>query len=279
MNRKIKRGIFLKKYQYAFIEGTSGPSSKCALILPPTADLLKSITSSDYLVKSYRKLLPDDYSFYLISYEKELTVDHTMDILVEDLHDIIVSEKIEPTVVIGISYGGKIAIQLAGQFPDITEKLLLLTSAHELSENGLRFCNECIRKAKTGDRYGMLKLFNTLYQNTLYRIGSDILLFFKYHIINWFSPTDYNSLSTIVYAYTYMIEHNADTQTYLPLIKAKTLVLGGDSDPLFSEFTYIETAQEIPDRKGQVEIYDNSGHMMLVEQHANCVKSISIFLK
>lgn len=279
MKTAIITGIFLNKYHYAMIKGSNGDLSEYVVILPPTGDLLRSVATSKSLVKQYRKLVPSKYTMLMISYEQKLSADHSVDTVVKELNQIIAECNLQPAALIGVSYGGKVALQLAGQYPNIAKKMLLIVSAHELSNSGINFCNDCIEKANSGNRYKLLRTLNDLYNNSSIKLVLNITLFFKFRLFGWLTLNRNNPLSTLEYAYKFMVRNNSKTRNFLSCIKAETLVIGGGCDPLFSERAFVETAHLIPDEKGKVIIFPHSGHMLPVEQFQECKDEIFQFLQ
>ena len=268
--------LLLGKYPYA----RDGDSSKYVIIFPPTSDLIQSVaTSRDSLIKSYRKFFPsNDYSLLILGYDRNLSSDHSSEGIAADFAQIInetnsFKPKIEvPAVIVGVSYGGKIAIPFAERYPEMVSKLFLIVSAHELSEKGMVFCRECIDLARAGKKLELVLKFNELFKLQVTQYIANLWVRMNW----WRNKEKLNKPDTLVNAFEYILNHNQDTKKYLQKIKADTLVLGAEMDLLFSEDVYRETAALIP--KGIAKIIKGTGHMAPVEKETTCRREVLDFL-
>jgi pimeloyl-ACP methyl ester carboxylesterase len=117
----------------------------------------------------------------------------------------------------------------------------------------------------------MDQMFNGLFSNVLLRGIIKILTWLQKGKLN----SDLNPNSTLINAYTHLIETIIDRKSFLSKISAPTLVIGASKDKFFSEEIYRETADLIPN--GEVVIF-NSGHMVPVEKMSKVRKTIQDFL-
>lgn len=273
MGKDIKRGLFLGKYHF-ISESHSGQKQKSLVVFPPTADLLWSVdVTGEASLKQYRKIIPADYDITIISYDKNLPVNFTFKEIIDDFAQFIKEKKLGPAVIAGSSYGGKIALPFAAQYPELTEKIILIVSAHELSESGLEFCAESLALANSRRLYDLVLKMNSLYKICFVEWIAGFLAWLKWDKL----VKQANPVSTFINAYKYIIRHNTETRSCLPNIKAKTLVLGGSEDPFFTEELYRETAQEII--SGRVVIFKGAGHLLPYERRWAVKGAVADFLK
>ncbi len=82
--------------------------------------------------------LRDDYRIVLYDirgHGKSLYEPFTIDLLVDDLYNLLLKLSIEKTSLIGFSMGGNIALSFAMKYPDISDRLVIMSSFSECDEN------------------------------------------------------------------------------------------------------------------------------------------------
>ncbi len=249
----------------------STKSNKNLVIFPHTAELIQSLCTNPLeQAKLFRKFIPDTYTIYVLGYDRNLPLNHTSEQMADEFAQII-REHIGPSTIMAVSYGGFIGIPFAAQYPELTEKFLLLVSAHTCSVQGLQLAQELVQLAEKGDRYTLDQRFNGLISKVFLRVLVKFLTWTRKNKVN----PDLNPLSTLIHAYKHMIATFSDRKKYLTMIQAPTLVIGANKDQFFSEANYRETAELIPD--GKVVIF-NSGHMVPIEKMGKVGEAISDFL-
>ena len=80
----------------------------------------------------------DDYrivSYDIRGHGKSLYEPFTIDLLVDDLYNLLLKLSIEKTSLIGFSMGGNIALSFAMKYPDISDRLVIMSSFSECDEN------------------------------------------------------------------------------------------------------------------------------------------------
>lgn len=73
----------------------------------------------------FGRLLPADYSFYILGYEENPPETYSLDTIVDDL-DRIVRTEISRATVIGVSFGAFVAMRFAAAHPELVDKLVIL---------------------------------------------------------------------------------------------------------------------------------------------------------
>ncbi len=269
MEGMIESGLFHEKIPY--IKHWTKKSKKNLVIFPGSMNLIQwPATDPLSLAKEARPFVPDEYTLYILGYDKNLPMNHTTDQIADEFAQFF-KEHIGSATILAISYGGFIAIPFAARYPELTENLLLVTAAHSLSNEGLRLANEWMQLADKEGSYSVLKKSAELFCSAFYRVLFRILIWTQRKSVK----SDQYPISTFINAYKHMIDTNLERKKYLSKIKAPTLVIGGNKDNFFSEKIYKETADLIPNAKL---IILNSGHMVPMEKAKKVSKSIYDFL-
>lgn len=268
MDDMIESGLFHEKIPY--VKHWTKKSKKNLVIFMGAIYLLEW-PSKDPLsfAKEARHFVPDEYTMYILGYDKNWPINLTTDEIADEYARFF-KEHIGSATVFAISYGGFVAIPFAARYPELTEKLLLVTAAHSLSDGGLRFASEMNQIAEEGGRYAVLKKTVELFCTALYKVLFRILIWTQRK-----PNPDHYPISTIIHAFKHLIDTTSDRKKYLSKIKAPTLVIGANKDKFFSETLYRETADLIPNAKA---IIFNSGHMVTMEKAKKVSKSIYDFL-
>jgi pimeloyl-ACP methyl ester carboxylesterase len=92
----------------------------------------------------------------------------------------------------------------------------------------------------------------------------------KQTIANWNPPT------TLINAYTHVLESGEERKKFLPNIKAPTIMFGGDHDQFFSEEVFRETAKLIPN--AQFVFFPGETHGVVMEKGKAIRTGIAAFL-
>nr|MDO8112367.1 alpha/beta hydrolase [Candidatus Sigynarchaeota archaeon] len=103
---KIKTGRFMDKYPY--IKVGTGPD--WAVICPGSEDLLISdVKMARFYANLYKNLFPNNYSLLVIGYQPGMPEGTTPQMIADDFATIVEKET-GPAVVLGISFGGFVAM-------------------------------------------------------------------------------------------------------------------------------------------------------------------------
>ncbi|MHA1584465.1 MAG: alpha/beta fold hydrolase [Promethearchaeota archaeon] len=266
---KYETGMFLGKIPYL----KQGDGPKNLVIFPQTHHLMwRFPIDAESQARGMRFFVPEEYSLYILAYDPNLPKDHTSESIAADFAKII-REKIGPSVILAISYGGSIAIPFAALYPELTTKLILLVTSYGTSEAGIKFGEELLQLAKDGKTFTLRQQMDNLYANKLLsRI--DKLNTWR----SWPSKEkEMNPISTFINAYTYLLKTPTEREKYLSQIKAPTLIIGGTNDQFVSEEYYRKAAELIPN--SHLKLYRGQTHMVVVEKFRSTRKIIKNFLR
>lgn len=157
-----------------------------------------------------------------------------------------------PVDVMGISTGGSIALQLAADFPHLVRRLVLVSSAHRLSDHGRRVQRRVAALLREGRdrRAAAVFLGNTgakrFDQALRYAAG----LVAPRAIVG---HGDHDLLVTLD------AEDNLDLDDRLPTIHVRTLIAGGQYDGFYSSALFEHASKKMPN--ATVSVYANAGHL------------------
>ncbi|WP_371805494.1 alpha/beta fold hydrolase [Candidatus Lokiarchaeum ossiferum] len=267
---KYTRGFFLEgKYPYV----RYGSGSQKIVIFPPTQELIFSIAQNpEKQLKNYVKMLSplEDFSLYILGYDKTISEKQWCRDVAKDFAIFI--KDLGPVVIVGISYGGAIAIPFAEQNPELTKKLLLIVSAYGLSDDGVDFCKDFIRLAKTKGFREVQRKMDNLSNKWWIRTLLNITTTLQWHT----RKQSINPASTFINAYTHISTYPVGLKRHLKGIKAPTLILGGTQDQFFSKERYQETAALIPN--ATLELYEGRSHVLPLECYKTIQKRATKFL-
>ena len=259
---------------FPYIKTTKG--SKLALIFPGSEDLLISdIKNARVYVSLYKKFFPKDYRLLIIGYHQELEDNHTPIDIADQFSSCIneINGSQPATTLMGISFGGLVAMAYAMKNVQNVESLILASSSHRISEEGLDLITRWMQYMEKNTPRKLFFDFCNLFKRK----------FYKYFLmggitIAWpFLKKLMNAPYTLVNAYKGALSLMDIAGEFLPRIYSPTLVLGGTKDQIFCEVCYKETAELIPEAK--LVLLDGETHTMLFEHQKACRKKIRGFLE
>src|SRR6185312_1087837 len=137
-----------------FIRGGAGP--RRAVVFFGGNALLKRLdrsSSPSRYARQVARLLPSGFSFWILGYEDCPQNSLTLDGIAEAMAGVMRAEIGKADVLIGISFGGFVALRLAASHPDLLERLVLLVSAHCFSAEGRQAMERQFRSLERGDMY------------------------------------------------------------------------------------------------------------------------------
>jgi pimeloyl-ACP methyl ester carboxylesterase len=158
----------------------------------------------------------------------------------------------EPVDVIGQSTGGSVALQLAADHPAVVKRLVLVSAAYRLSEEGrdsqLRVADDVLDgrpRAASAEAMRMLGA-GPRSQRLLAGLG-------------WLIGPRFLAHASSDMITTIRAEDSFDLRNRLADIVAPTLVIGGERDAFYSPELFRQTAEGIP--RGRLALYAGRGHL------------------
>jgi pimeloyl-ACP methyl ester carboxylesterase len=158
----------------------------------------------------------------------------------------------EPVDVIGLSTGGSVALQLAADHPAVVNRLVVVSAAHRLGEDGrdaqLRVADDVLDGRERAASAELMRMLGGTARSQRMLAG-----------LGWLIGRTYLAHSTADLITTIRAEDAFDLRSRLADILAPTLVIGGDRDAFYSAELFRETAAGIP--RGRLALYAGRGHL------------------
>jgi pimeloyl-ACP methyl ester carboxylesterase len=179
-----------------------------------------------------------------------------------------------PEVVVGISFGGFVAMRFAAQHPELVRRLVLLVSAHRFSPEGWRMMERQLEALERGNLQTLIRKNALLFRRPWYN--------WLVHLKLWKDgdrlATEFRDPAAILRDYRQLFgldfKNNAE---YGRRIASPTLIIGGTADQLFDRNACEETARLIPG--AQIQLFEGETHMLPIEKSNEVAKAITAFLR
>jgi poly(3-hydroxyoctanoate) depolymerase len=173
--------------------------------------------------------------------------------------------------VLGLSFGGAVAQQLAYQSPSLVDRLILCGTGPGLG--GVPGSPAVLSELSMPWRYYAASRFR-LVAPLIYggRVSREPEAFEEHLAERLRQPP-----SVLGYYYQLAALTGWSSMPWLSSIEAKTLVVAGDADPVYPVQNAHLLGQMIPDAR--VEVLKNAGHMFVVDSGAEIAPLISKFLE
>ena len=213
---------------------------------PPSGFMLKRF------VKSFRSFT-EEYVVYHIGRKQNVSEDYKFADMANDYANMMRREFKEPVNVMGVSTGGQIAQYLAAYHPDVIRKLVIISAAYRLSDEGAEIERKAAEYFKQ-QKYGksLASLLDLVWNS---KIAISIAKFLTRLFGKRF-------IGKIEYPNDFLTEIRGDVEMNfkdrLKDIKAPTLVMSGDLEISYSVDDVRMTAEGIPNAK--LILYKGYGH-------------------
>lgn len=157
-----------------------------------------------------------------------------------------------PVDVLGISTGGSTALQLAADHPDVVKRLVVVSAAYRLSDEGrdtqLRVADSVLDGRPRQASAEMMRMLGSGRGSRRMLAG-----------VGWLVGSFMLAHTTPDLITTIRAEDAFDLELRLIDISAPTLVVGGEKDAFYSADLFRATAEGIP--RGRLVLYPDKGHL------------------
>ncbi|WP_349677769.1 alpha/beta hydrolase [Achromobacter sp. UBA2119] len=217
------------------------------------------------------RVLPPNASFALLGYP-EAERNAALPALADRLTKLI-GRRYGPTTLVGISFGGIVATRIASYNPAIVKRLVLISSAHELSEPGKDLIREQLSNVLAGNYVGLMKSFTTIFR----RPWRNALLIIALSLSRRRLAHGMGNPQTIVRYLNALLELPLERADWLSCVQAKTLVIGGEDDQFFGVGAMARSAGRIPD--ATLHLIKGERHMVMVERASTVAGVVAKWLR
>ena len=266
----FETGLFLNKIPYI----KSGSGLNNMVFFYGGSALLKSLRESS--MQNYldviRQYVPAGYTYYIFGYEEAPSEQYNLDQIADDFAQIL-QEEIGPSIIVGISFGGFVAMRFAAKYPELTERLILLITAHRFSEQGEGKVDRMITLAKQEHFYDLIEEFSLLFRRPWFNLLARFMLWKdKDKLVKGLKPT-----AAILDTLAAMLKDVHENIDYLSSIRAKTIVIGGTRDQFFGASEFKETANAIA--RAELRLFEEETHMLPIERKGDVSKIVKEFIQ
>lgn len=218
-----------------------------------------------------KRLMPKGHGFTVFGYGPRHYVEAGLEGLADSFASILGCRS-GPVQLVGISYGGLVAVRIAARHPGLVSDLVLVSSAAALSEEGISRVRRQIELASQRRYAELLSEFAGAFRRPWYK------WFLKLRLLTQRTSLagEMNAPDEITaYLRAGLAAKGPDISPWLKNITARTLVIGGERDQFFGQ-GMAETADAI--RGARLHLLPNETHMAPVERPAEFRREIAAFL-
>jgi pimeloyl-ACP methyl ester carboxylesterase len=266
-----RTGLFLNRIPYVKIG--SGPNPVVVLSGGQAFVRRPSPARRVRDAKRIARILPSGRPLCIIGYDSAPPAGYDVETISKDFAKII-RDEIGPAAVMGISFGGFVAMRLAADHPDLVERLILMVSAHRFSTEGRHCIERQLECAWQGDLPGLKSEFGVMFRRPWF----NWLIRLRLNQERRRLCETMNDPATIVRGLAAVAEQDfAGDRGMLGRIRAHTLIVGGTRDQFFDVESYRETARMIP--AAQLRLFDKETHMLPIERAQAVAHAVARFLE
>lgn len=237
-NFEVETGYFESGLPYVKI----GQGSN--IIVNIEALTYKHEPASGFVLKQFikdSKPFLDNHTIYLIGRKPNLPPGYFMDQMADDYARVVKEDLKKPVIIIGASTGGQIAQNIAANYPELVQKLIIISAAYRISKQG----EEIERRSAEYFAQGKYGKYLSTSMELIYDAG------IKRSLLKGFIRVIGKLLvRKVKYPNDYLVEVEADREMdfkeRLKDIRAPTLILSGVRDICYAVEDVQETSEGIP---------------------------------
>jgi len=232
-----------------------GSGSRTLIMLPGLGDGLRTVKGTALPMATMYRCFAKEFTVYAFSRREPSACGCTTRDMARDLKAAMELLGIERADIFGVSMGGMIAQHFAADYPEAVNKLILAVTCHESNPLMRESIEEWISLAQSGDHAAFMESnLRRIYSQGYYRKNKWMI-----PIIGALTrPKSYDRFFALAQA---CLTHNAAAR--LPLIRARTLVIGGEQDHALGGEPSRKIAEAIPG--ASLKMYAQWGHSVYEE--------------
>lgn len=225
-----------------------GSGEKHFVILPGLS--VQSVLISAHAVAAAYKSFTQDYTVYLFDRRKNVPAGYTVHDMAQDTAAAMRTLGLEGMCLFGASQGGMIAMDIALEFPDLVQKLALVSTTARLTDERYQVIGNWADLARAGSAQDLYLAFGeTIYPPGVFSQMRDTLV----QMAGTVTAEEMDRFAILAEA-----SKGFDVADALGKISCPVLVTGSRDDKVFGESASGELAQAIPG--AELYMYDGYGH-------------------
>lgn len=253
----------------------AGSGTRTAALLFGAGALFEPLDRSPHrsrYVDIAARLLPG-HATLVMGYHATPPAPYTLDVVARDVARGLDETGCRPDLLLGLSFGGFVALRLAALRPDLAPRLALLSSAHRFSPAGEAKLGRQAQALRQGDVTRLVTenaaLFRRPWLNWLIR--SRLALEGRRRIAGRLNPP-----ASLARGHATLFGDTFGHTTDLARrIAAPTLVIGGTADQYFDTSAFRETAAIVA--RGETALFEHETHMLVLERQHDVRDTIARF--
>ncbi len=262
---RAQTGLMLGEFPFARV----GTGSRSLVVFPGIMDALQDVTGNPRFIAWFCQAMTFSHTVFWIGRRRGLPHDHSTRDMARDYARLF-AEELGPCDVLGVSMGSAIAQDFAADFPQHVDRLVLAMCGPRMEPEKKELCRNWITLAQ-GARWRDLYL--DMIARTYRPARRAVYQALMPTVDSVFSESPTIGSDFVVSGQACL---DFDTSERLPLIKARTLVLGGAEDVLMPAEGIREVADRIPG--ASLHLFEGSGHGAFEECKEEFDRVISEFL-
>ena len=232
-----------------------GSGEKILVMLPGLGDGLRSMKGTAIPFAAMYRMFAKEFTVYAFSRKNHIPAGYTTRDMARELMNAMKALGIEKAHVFGVSMGGMIAQHFAADYPEMVDKLVLTVTCARPNPVLIGAVTEWMELAKKGDHTALMDSnVRKIYTDAYYRRN-------KWLIPIMGAVTKPRSYDRFLRQAESCLTHYSYDR--LPLIRAQTLVLGGEEDNCLGGEASREIAAKIPG--AELKMYPGQGHGLYEE--------------
>ena len=243
-----------------------GRGTKPLIVIPGVS--IKHVTDNADAVEKQFSLLLENFRIYLFDRRDRISAGYTIRQMTDDLAKVLGSLGIKKANIYGVSQGGMISLLLAAYYPDLVEKVMVVSTSPFMPEE----TKNIFRKWADLSIKDTIKDLSANYTDLIY--SPTTLASFRDTIINGNLDSSEEDLEHFKVLCQALVDW--DDRDYLHKIKAKVLSIGCEGDKIFGT----DLAQKIAEEtNGECFIYPNEFGHGVFDEAPDMIKRIYDFFR
>ena len=240
--------VFPAGYQQPFRFG----KGKETLVILPGLSVQSVMSFADDVVQAYSQLA-DDFTIYLFDRRNELPASYSVYDMANDTAEAFKVLEFEDVYLFGASQGGMIAMNIAINYPELVRKLVIASTASQISDERFRTLDEWICFAKDGNKKELYLAFGeAVYPSDVFQQYCELLS----EAANTVTDEDLERFVILAEGM-----RDFDIKDLLDKISCPVLLIGSEDDKVLGANASLQIKEHLKGNKAlEFYMYNGYGH-------------------